>query len=124
MLTWLTRTNSQISSYNSPKGRVYAIFRIMQVADDYYLITSKDQINFLVKRLSMFVLRSDVKITDISDQYRIGTLDTEALEALNLTVPQHINQVVQEQDSFIISTPGIDSNVRYLLVTEESNITL
>lgn len=66
---------SQLSSYNSPKGRVYAVLRIVKLADyDYLLLTAQDQIDFLVKRLSLFVLRAKVKVENATHLFTINGL--------------------------------------------------
>lgn len=52
----------QLSSYNSPKGRVLAFLRIVKLADDYRLVVDADIHDVFVQRLKMFVLRAKVSI--------------------------------------------------------------
>jgi len=51
---------SQLSSYNTPKGRMLAILRLVRRGDDYLLQLPQDLADAVLKRLRMFVLRSKV----------------------------------------------------------------
>jgi folate-binding protein YgfZ len=61
------------------KGRIQASFiAIESLKNEILLITSADLVLQTVKRLSMFVLRSKVKITDATEQYDLlGTIGDE-----------------------------------------------
>lgn len=56
----------QLSGYSSPKGRLLAVFRIAKHKDDYYLEMPADIIESFQKRLQMFVMRSAVKLENLS----------------------------------------------------------
>ena len=50
------------ASYNTPQGRVTANMIVVAHADELLMIAACDLLEILLKRLSMFVLRSQVKI--------------------------------------------------------------
>jgi tRNA-modifying protein YgfZ len=63
----------------SPKGRLVASFLLIRRPDRYLLLLASDIAAAIRKRLSMFVLRSKVKLEDASDaMVRIGLAGTKA----------------------------------------------
>jgi hypothetical protein len=64
----LTPTRTQLSAHCSPKGRMLANFRVLRFGDLVYLQLPRSTAGALVKRLSMFVLRSKVTVEEASDR--------------------------------------------------------
>lgn len=58
---------AQISSFNNAKGRMLATMLIWRAGDDYLLQLPQALCEPIRKKLSMYVLRSRVKISDASD---------------------------------------------------------
>jgi folate-binding protein YgfZ len=58
----------QMSGYCTPKGRMLANFRIFSHNDSYILQLPEDTSESLLKRLTMFILRSQVILEDVSNQ--------------------------------------------------------
>lgn len=56
----------QLGSYCTPKGRMLALFMLLKRDDDYYLILPQELSDAVQKRLTMFVMRSDVSIENVS----------------------------------------------------------
>lgn len=92
--------HSQLSAYCTPKGRILASFRLFQTADGYFLNMHHDVIAATLKRLRMFVLRSQVVLDDVSDeivQIGIAGPQAETLLAQQFnTVPSDANAVSQQ----------------------------
>ena len=71
---------TRLVGYCSPKGRLLAsawlgLFPSAEVAEDRFaLFISKDIAASTAKRLSMFVLRSKVKVTDLSNDWNVAGL--------------------------------------------------
>ena len=59
---------SQLSSFNSPKGRMLATFLIWQQGTEYHLQLSRNLSAAMLKKLAMYVLRAKVKVSDASDE--------------------------------------------------------
>ena len=83
----LTTTSAQWNSWSSPKGRMLATFLMWRQHDEnsdnssenIYLQLPRSLQAAIQKRLSMFVLRSKVKLTDASDTLiKIGIADRDA----------------------------------------------
>lgn len=62
----LDNTNSLIGAFCNPKGRVISLFYIAKRLDAFYLVVPSDICETLVKRLKMFVFRSNVQVQDTS----------------------------------------------------------
>jgi folate-binding protein YgfZ len=81
----------QWTSFNSPKGRMLASVLLWREAEGHMLAVSADIQPALLKKLSMYVLRSKVKLSDASaDTALIGVSGRDAdriLAAAGLAVP-------------------------------------
>jgi folate-binding protein YgfZ len=63
---------SRLAAWCNPKGRMLASCRVQRRADDeLLLVLSQDLLASTLKRLSMFVLRAKVKLTDASAEFAI-----------------------------------------------------
>ncbi len=60
---------AQWNGWCSPKGRLLATFLLLRRAEDFVMMLPTELAAPIAKRLTMFVLRSKVKIRDISDVY-------------------------------------------------------
>ncbi|KON80385.2 folate-binding protein YgfZ [Azoarcus sp. PA01] len=60
----LSADGAQWTSFNSPKGRMLASILLWKEADGHALVTSADLQPALLKKLSMYVLRSKVRLAD------------------------------------------------------------
>ena len=100
---------SRFSGYCSAKGRLLASFIVLKLSSDKYLMAcQQDLIAATVKRLSMFVLRAKVKITNTSSEFQMrGYLGQAAVDinpALVAAAPWHVSQ--QAESYFIQLHPA------------------
>jgi tRNA-modifying protein YgfZ len=83
----------RLAAFCNAKGRMQASFVVYKrSAEEVLLVCRKDLIAQTVKRLSMFVLRAKVKLSDASDEFQLlGLAGEAALAALNgaSTEPWH-----------------------------------
>lgn len=100
----VSAARAQFSTYSTAKGRMLASFLIWQHADSYYLLLSADIAAAIAKRLTMFVMRSKVKVT---------LLDTSLSPVVGLRGPllqsvveQHFN--AKEQPPLNVMQQGAD----------------
>ena len=71
---------ARLAAYLSPKGRMLASFiGCQRSATEVLLVCSRDLLAATLKRLSMFVLRTKVKLTDASDDFALYGLAGDAL---------------------------------------------
>lgn len=80
------------AGFCTPKGRMLADFLLWRDAEDVILQLSADLLPPILKKLSMYVLRSRVKLSDISESLaRIGLAGPQATELLQQnSLPQPI----------------------------------
>jgi tRNA-modifying protein YgfZ len=106
----ISATHSQFSSHCSQKGRMLAVFRVMKLGDSIYLQTAAERLPDLIKRLSIFILRSKVTISDASnDLARVGIAGDRApvlLAELGLPTPEHDNDLATCGEVTLIRIPG------------------
>ncbi len=97
---------AQCSSLNSPKGRMQATFLIWRTGADYFLHLPRSLCAAIQKRLSMFVLRAKVKISDVSDEIIClglsGAGAAELLQQNSVPVPQDLLAVERYENASII----------------------
>ncbi|HEU0186306.1 MAG TPA: folate-binding protein [Gallionellaceae bacterium] len=102
----LSPTQAQFSSFNSPKGRMMASFVLWQSAGDYFLQVHGSLAAAMQKRLSMFVLRSKVKVTDASAEVvSLGLAGRGAAELIKAqfgSVPEADWAVLQNEHASVI----------------------
>ncbi|MDT8371951.1 MAG: hypothetical protein RQ783_08185 [Gammaproteobacteria bacterium] len=64
----LAINQGQLSGLCNPKGRLLAIFLVIRRQDYFYLILPGSMCAGLMQRLSMYILRSNVSINEVSQQ--------------------------------------------------------
>ncbi|MEZ5448943.1 MAG: folate-binding protein [Thiolinea sp.] len=106
----VTGQRAQLSSYSSPKGRAYSTFQIVQRNGTYYLSLSSDVLETVLKRLRMFVMRSQVSLEDARDSLvRFGYAGPDAEQRLAAAVgkvPQQALDVVQSGNLTLVRQPA------------------
>lgn len=102
---------SQLSAYCTPKGRILGLMRIFRQGDTFYLRLPADSLEAVLQRLRMYVLRADVTLEDVSENFCcIGVSGTAAAEEISKAAgqaPAGINQVVRLDMGSVIRVPGI-----------------
>jgi folate-binding protein YgfZ len=80
----LSQEQAQLAAYNTPKGRMLASLLLWRCEGGYLLQCPASIAEAFVKRLSMFVLRSKVRIENASTRYvRFGIGGPKAPECLS-----------------------------------------
>ncbi len=102
----VSNTQAQLSAYCDPKGQILAIFLIFKYQDEFYLSFHHSLKEAVFKRLSMFIMRSDVQLTDMSNQLiHIGF----AGEFGDLDIQRCLNtKVKKEYETGYIQTEGME----------------
>ncbi len=114
----VTDTHSQLTSYNSPKGRMLAIMRLFKQDDSYYLMLPATLSESILKRLRMFVLRSEVTLEDVSNNYvHLGAagekMDDELTRQLG-DIPADTDGVALCNNIIVLRIPGIQPRYELL----------
>ena len=64
----ITETKSSLGALCNPKGRAITTFLLVKTGDAFLMVLPEELLESVKKRLQMYVLRSDVTLTDSSDQ--------------------------------------------------------
>lgn len=64
----ITPAGARFAGFCTPKGRLLALFLIWRDGDDFLLMLPSEILPPILKKLSMYVLRSKVKLTDASTE--------------------------------------------------------
>ena len=102
----VSAAQAQPSSLNTPKGRILATFLIWQTGGDYFLHLPRALCPAIQKKLSLYVLRAKVKISDVSDEtVCLGLSGPGAAMQVQQqfgSAPQDILQVVQHETASVL----------------------
>jgi len=97
-------SHAQLSSLNTPKGRMLASMLIWRDGGDYLLQLPRSLCEPVRKKLTMYVLRAKVKIAD-AELVSLGVSGAQAeasLRALFGELPQQVFEVVNGETSSLI----------------------
>jgi hypothetical protein len=65
----VTGIKSSLGALCNPKGRAITTFLLVKTGEDFLIVLPVELLETVKKRLQMYVLRSDVTLTDSSDQH-------------------------------------------------------
>jgi len=106
----LSDTHTQLSSHCSPKGRMLASFRVLRTGERILLVLPRAQLDAVLKRLRMFLLRTKATISDTSDALVcIGVVGSCAESALGPEfgpLPGDTNGMRRSDDAALIRVAG------------------
>jgi folate-binding protein YgfZ len=106
----LSDTQAQITSYNSPKGRMLAVLHLQREHDGIVAEVEQSMLEATLKRLRMFVLRSKVTLEDISASVTAlgltGLQAVELLQSQSLPAPAHALELAQHGELRILRRLG------------------
>ena len=110
----VTKTRSSPGALCNPKGRAITTFLLIKTGDAFLMVLPQELLETVKKRLQMYVLRSDVILTDSSDQHCLIGLCHSATQAgplfgtsqhelisINLSTTQSRYLVIAEADKAI-----------------------
>ena len=100
---------TQYSGYCSPKGRLLATFLVWRLHDEIVLQLPAELREGIQTRLSKYVLRSKVALTDATPEYRLfgvwGSTVQQALLAFVSRLPAHAHEVVVDGGVYVTRLP-------------------
>lgn len=109
-LNEVTSARSRLAAWCSPKGRVLMLSRVVRARDGFLLELPASQLEAMLRRMSMYVLRARVSLKDVSDELvRVGLSGdsaTQVIEQLYGYAPRSADEVVTVEDSQLIRLHG------------------
>lgn len=127
----LTMTNdAHLTAYCNPKGRMLALFLAFYHHDHFHLQFNRELLVPIMKRLNMYVMRSKVKINDISDNFKIIGLDgPDAATILasslmkiarDIELPTKEYAFVSLANAVILKLPSMANHARYEIFADNT----
>jgi len=95
---------SQFTAWCNAKGKVLATFYLYKRENTFYLILPQDNIAAVLRRLAMYVLRSKVKLREITDEIHAIGLSGDFDKKSNF--PEQRNSVIYQDDMTILCLSG------------------
>jgi len=121
----LTPSVSQLTSWNTAKGRVVTLMRLFRRGEDIYLAMPAGLKATALKRLAMYVLRSKVTLADAGSELGCLGLTGEGAATLlaqaDIPVPARINDVTSLETLQVLRLYGEDVP-RYVLYGSEDRL--
>lgn len=106
----LAENDSCLAAYCNPKGRMLALFRVIRRPESYLLLFPAALAEATLKRLRMFVLRSKVTFTDLSEDWAalgIAGAEVEAqLTAAGLSLPAKADAGSGQESALVVRLRG------------------
>lgn len=107
------------NGYCTPKGRLLAVFDHWAEGDTHYLQLPREILAPVLKRLSMYVLRAKVKLSDASETWNryalLGPGAAQALQQAQLPLPEVGMTATQGALRIWHQSAGTQCQERYLL---------
>ena len=114
----LSDSESQISGYCTPKGRLLCVFRLHRGNENVVLQANKSVLPGVVERLNRFILRSKVELSiesSITSFGVVGQQSSDALAALLGDLPQRANDCRTVSDVSVICH-SLSDPLRYQVI--------
>ena len=117
-VTALPLDQTRLGGYCSAKGRLLASFQFWKAdAQTVLLACSADLLAPTLKRLSMFVLRAQCKLSDASAELAVwGLAGAEAMAWLGADAPARPGAVTRRGEAFVVRLADAEGQPRCLLV--------
>lgn len=119
----LNGSNAHYTAYCNPKGRMLALFLAFSHHGHLHLQMPKELVEAIAKRLKMYVMRSKVTITDMSESIiKIGLSGNNAAELLAPLfpeIPQQVYELSNSEQGALLRLPG--DTPRYEIFTKIDN---
>ena len=98
-------SRATLAAWLDARGRVLALFRVLRAGDGWLLLTRGADVEALIRRLGMFVLRADVKLRDQSAQWlasaALGGIGPW-LESRSIALGSRTGDAASANDTFFI----------------------
>ena len=110
-ISQIADTGTQLDAFCTPKGRILGLMRLFRQGETWYLRLPEDTLEAVIQRLRMYVMRADVILEDVSDNFlRIGISGEAAVDELQTVmsdVPSEADQIRHSGDITLLRVPGV-----------------
>lgn len=118
----MTPADARLAAYCSPKGRMLASFLLVKTADTLLLQLPAQILPAIQKRLQMFVMRSKVKLADVSADWRSIGLFGPAVAEVFAQLPKQPYAVIHDPCGLLVRLSDADDMPRYLCIAHADQL--
>ena len=115
---------SCFASLLSPQGKFLFDFIITKHKNGYFIDCEKIQIDELFKQLSLYKLRSDVQILNLSNEFVVVALSYEKFLSMNASRDELGFTLKYEEDSILLDPRNKNLGARLIINFEKLNLSL
>jgi hypothetical protein len=117
----ITPAQGCIAAWCNPQGRVLFLMQILAVDDGFLLVIPRSEIERLLKRLRMFVLRAKVSLEDWSVVWAVAGVAAEhAPEPVGACLPESVGSTCSLSPLLAVRLPG--ATARCWLLGPEASV--
>ena len=117
-------TNSCFASLLTPQGKFLFSFIIVKHKSGYFIDCEKSQTEALFKQLSVYKLRSDVEIMNLSNEFVIAAFNSEKFLKLEGAMDQPGNTIKYREDPILLDPRNKDLGARLIINLEKLYLSL
>ena len=108
----------QLSSLSTPKGRLLGIFRVLQVANGYLLLTPRSMVPTLLEQLFRYIVGARVQLADASDYFaRFALVSDVAAVRDDAALPAGEHGVKQDDKVLALALEAFGEQRRFLVMS-------
>jgi folate-binding protein YgfZ len=120
----VSETHSCFASLLSPQGKFLFAFIIIKHKSGYFLDCEKSQADDLFKQLSIYKLRSNVEIMNLSNEFVIAALSRDKFLKFEGAKDEPGNTIKYREDSILLDPRNKDLGARLIINLEKLYLSL
>jgi len=120
----VTDSSSCFSSLLTPQGKFLFEFLVIKHKEGYFFDCEKSQINDLFKQLSLYKLRSNVQILNLSNEFVVTALSYEKFKSIEGTKDELGFTIKYLEDSIFLDPRNKKLGARLIINLEKLNLSL
>ena len=117
-------SNTCFAAILSPQGKFLFAFIIAKHKTGYFLDCDKTQVDALFKQLSIYKLRSNVEIINLSNEFVVASLNREKFLEFNCAEDVAGNTIKYEEDLIFLDPRDKDLGARLIINLEKLYLSL
>ena len=117
-------TNSSFASLLTPQGKFLFAFIIVKHKSGYFLDCEKSQSDALFKQLSVYKLRSDVEIMNLSNEFVIAAFNRDKFLKFEGAKDEPGNTIKYREDSILLDPRNKELGARLIINLEKLYLSL
>jgi len=115
----LNETKSTFAAFCNAKGRTISTLLIIKTTTDYLLILPAELFDKVAKKLQMYIMRSKVQLSNVTNQQCIIAVQTGTTASISSSMPDSAFAVTQESD-IVIRFPLLNPRYLFICPTEQA----